>query len=154
MSEKQSTPQMQIRRFDIFAEWNRLKARTRKDMKEADARAYGLAVAKVVASRKLHGTEPEQAKELKRRAREEQTDEPWWEHLGSGEEFERKIIERMGREFYRQVFQPAIEQAWDAGKRYEDIRDTLRETWNESRGSSARAGRRADPKTRASHQRA
>jgi hypothetical protein len=57
MPEKQPAPQMQIRRFDIFAEWNRLKGRTRKHMKEADARAYGLAVAKVVASRKLHGTE-------------------------------------------------------------------------------------------------
>src|SRR5262245_59346128 len=131
MPEKQEAPQMQIRRFDIFAEWNRLKGRTRLDMAEADARAYGLAVAKVVASRKLHGTEPEKAKELKRRAREDQADEPWWEHLGSGAEFDRKIIERMGRTFYRQVFQPAVQHAWDAGQRYEDIRDTLRENWNE-----------------------
>jgi hypothetical protein len=144
---------MQIRRFDIFAEWNRLKGRTRKDMKEADARAYGLAVAKVVASRKLHGAEPEQAKELKRRAREDQTDEPWWEHLGSGEEFERKIIERMGREFYRQVFQPAIQQAWDAGQDYEDIRDKLREPWNEARGATSRRSKRGSAKAQASHQR-
>jgi hypothetical protein len=153
MPEKQEAPQMQIRRFDIFAEWNRLKARTRLKMTEANARAYGLAVAKVVASRKLHGTEPEKAKELKRRAREDQTDEPWWEHLGSGEEFERKIIERMGRTFYRRVFQPAIRRAWDAGQRYEEIRDTLRETWNASRGSSARTGQRSSAKARASHQR-
>jgi hypothetical protein len=32
-------------------------------------------------------------------------DEPWWEHLGSGEEFEQKIIERMGRDFYAKIFQ-------------------------------------------------
>ena len=153
MPEKQLAPQMEIRRFDIFAEWNRLKGRTRLDMKEADARAYGLAVAKIVASRKLHGAEPEQAKELKRRVREDQNDEAWWEHLGSHEEFERKIIERMGREFYRQVFQPAIRQAWDDGQTYEDIRDKLREPWNEERGSSSRASKRSGSKAQASHQR-
>jgi hypothetical protein len=150
MPEQQPAPQMQIRRFDIFAEWNRLKGRTRKHMKEADARAYGLAVAKVVASRKLHGTEPEQAKELKRKAREDQTDEPWWEHLGSHGEFERKIIERMGRECYRQVFQPAIRPAWDDGQTYEDIRDKLREPWNEERSSTSHASRRSSSKAQAS----
>src|SRR5919201_4213462 len=121
MPETERVPRLPIRRFDIFAEWNRLKARTRHNMKEADARAYGLAVAKVVAARKLHGTAPEQTRDLKRRARQEELDEPWWEHLGSNEEFEQKIVERMGREFYTQVFQPAIERAWDAGQRYEDI---------------------------------
>ena len=82
MPENERAPRLQIRRFDIFAEWNRLKARTRHKMKEADARAYGLAVAKVVAARTLHGAAPEQKRELKRRAREEQVEEPWWEHLG------------------------------------------------------------------------
>jgi hypothetical protein len=130
MPETERAPQLQIRRFDIFAEWNRLKARTHHKLKEADARAYGLAVAKVVAGRTLHGSAPEQTRELKRRARQEQVDEPWWEHLGSSEEFEQKIIKRMGREFYIQVFQPAVQQAWDAGQHYEDIRDTLRSAWN------------------------
>jgi hypothetical protein len=37
----------------------------------------------------------------------------------------------MGREFYSEVFQPAIQNAWDGGQRYEDIRDTLRKQWNE-----------------------
>jgi hypothetical protein len=60
MTEKERAPQRQIRRFDIFAEWNRLKARTRHKMKDADAQAYGLAVAKVVAARKQHGAAPEQ----------------------------------------------------------------------------------------------
>lgn len=149
MPDNEGAPRLQIRRFDIFAEWNRLKARTRLHMQEADARAYGLAVAKVVAARKLHGAEPEQAKDLKRRAREDQVDEPWWEHLGSDEEFESKIIERMGRTFYRQIFQPAIRQAWDAGRRYEDIRDTLRDTWNEARSSSARASQQRSSKAHA-----
>ena len=84
---KAATPQMQIRRFDIFAEWNRLKARARDHMNEADARAYGLAVAKVVAARKFGGDKPEQERELKQRARNEDTSTPWWEHLGSSEEY-------------------------------------------------------------------
>jgi hypothetical protein len=127
---KAEVPQMQIRRFDIFAEWNRLKARARHHMKEADARAYGLAVAKVVAARKFGGDQPEQARELKQRAHNEDTSTPWWEHLGSTEEYEQKIIDRMGAPFYRKVFQPAIQKAWDAGKSYEDIRDRLRKEWN------------------------
>ncbi len=133
MTETERAPRLQIRRFDIFAEWNRLKAHKRHKMKAADARAYGLAVAKVVAARKLHGAAPEQTRELKRRARQDDVDEPWWEHLGSSEEFEKKIIERMDRDFYTQVFQPAIQQAWDAGQHYEDIRDSLRSEWNARR---------------------
>lgn len=133
MTEHERAPRLQIRRFDIFAEWNRLKARTKHNMKEGDARAYGLAVAKVVAARKLHGAAPEQTRELKRRARKDEVDEAWWEHLGSADEFEQKIVERMDREFYRQVFQPAIQQAWDDGKQYEDIRDALRSEWNARR---------------------
>jgi len=124
---------MQIRRFDIFAEWNRLKAQIRHQMSAADARAYGLAVAKIVAARKFSGLQPEQTRDLKRRAREDDASEPWWEHLGSSAEFERKIVRRMGEEFYHEVFQPAIQRAWQAGRSYEDIRDTLRAEWNARR---------------------
>jgi hypothetical protein len=133
MPETKRAPRLQIRRFDIFAEWNRLKGRTRHKLKAADARAYGLAVAKIVAARTQHGATPEQTRELKRRARQDEVDEPWWEHLGSSDEFEQKIIERMGREFYTEVFQPAIQQAWNAEQDYEDIRDTLRSEWNARR---------------------
>jgi hypothetical protein len=143
MPDSEPVPRLQIRRFDIFAEWNRLKARTRHRMQETDARSYGLAVAKVVAARTQHGAAPEQTRDLKRRARQDDVDEPWWEHLGSSEEFERKIIERMGQAFYMRVFQPAIQKAWDAGQSYEDIRDVLRNQWNAQRparsaGSSSR----------------
>ena len=133
MTETERAPRLQIRRFDIFAEWNRLKARTKHNMKADDARAYGLAVAKVVASRSQHGAAPEQHREMKRRARQDETDDRWWEHLGSSEEFEKKIIDRMDRDFYTQVFQPAVQQAWDAGQEYEDIRDKLRNEWNARR---------------------
>ena len=133
MTEKALAPRAPIRRFDIFAEWNRLKARTRHHMDEPDARAYGLAVAKVVASRKLYGAAPEQASDLKRRAKHDDVTEPWWNHLGSGAEFEQKIIRRMGEEFYHDIFQPAIARSRDAGQSYEDIRDKLREEWNARR---------------------
>jgi hypothetical protein len=133
MTEKAAIPSAQIRRFDIFAEWNRLKARNKHHMSAGDARAYGLAVAKVVAARKFHGTTPDQAKELKHRARNDDVSEQWWEHLGSDDEFEHKIIKRMGKTFYRDVYQPAIQHAWDAEKSYEDIRDTLRAEWNARR---------------------
>jgi hypothetical protein len=127
----QITTKAKIRRFDIFAEWNRLKARERHRLSESEAQAYGLAVAKIVAARKFYGYEPGQMTEWKRQARAEDLSEPWWQHLGSEEEFERKIIERMGKTFYSKVFQPAIRRAWKAGKQYEEIRDELRDPWNE-----------------------
>ena len=133
MTEKQPVPQAEIRRFDISAEWNRLKARSKHHMSAADARAYGLAVAKIVASRKFHGTTPEQTSDMKRRARNDDVSEPWWEHLGSDDEFNEKIIGRMGKTFYHDVFQPAVQRAWDAEKSYEDSRDTLRADWNDKR---------------------
>jgi cation transport regulator ChaB len=141
MTEQAPIPQALIRRFDIFAEWNRLKALRRHHMKAADARAYGLAVAKVVAARKFYGAQPEQVRDLKRRARQDEVDEPWWEHLGSDTEFEHKIVERMGRTFYRDVFQPAVQRAWDAGQDYEDIRDTLRNEWNAHRAAPSKRER-------------
>jgi hypothetical protein len=43
--------------------------------------------------------------------------------------FDKEIIERMGKDFYDQVFVPAIRQAYDAGKSDRDIRDTIRREW-------------------------
>jgi hypothetical protein len=128
-----TAPQQEIRRFDIFAEWNRLKASKQLHLSAAESRAYGLAVAKVVAARKFSGAAPSQLKDWKRRAQTDDTAEPWWQHLGSDEEFRRKIVQRMGSDFYRTVFQPSLRQAWEEGKRYEEIRDTLRAAWNHSR---------------------
>jgi hypothetical protein len=150
MTEKAAIPRAQIRRFDIFAEWNRLKAHNKHHMSAANARAYGLAVAKVVASRKFHGTAPEQASDLKHRARNDDVSEPWWEHLGSDEEFKEKIVERMGQPFYRDVFQPAIQHAWDAKKSYEDIRDALRAEWNDQRSTASGRSKARKPSAKTS----
>lgn len=128
-----SIPRAEIRRFDIFAEWNRLKARQHHHLPEPQAQAYGLAVAKVVAGRKFAGPRSQQVSEWRRRARRDDLSEAWWEHLGSAEEFTKKIIERMGKTFYQRVFQPALRRAWQEGKKYEQIRDQLRAEWNDRR---------------------
>jgi len=132
-----TTPAQTIRRFDIFAEWNRLKGTKKLKLRAGDARAYGLAVAKVVAGRKQHreaGKPDEDDKAEKNEKGEKEphkaTDERWWEHLGSDEEFKKVIVRRMGEAFYRDVFAPAVRKAWDGGKDYPDVRDTLRAPWN------------------------
>ena len=67
------------------------------------------------------------------RARRDDLSEEWWRHLGSSQEFTQKIVERMGKTFYRRVFQPALRRAWREGKKYEEIRDQLRVEWNAHR---------------------
>lgn len=57
-------------------------------------------------------------KEWNQRAQTDDTAEPWWQHLGSDEEFQRRILQRKGPDFYRMVFQPAVRQAWEEGKHY------------------------------------
>jgi hypothetical protein len=130
MAKSPPISQAEIRRFDIFAEWNRLKAQHAQHLSETDAQAYGLAVAKVVAGRKSGHAHASQASEWRQRAKREDMSDAWWKHLGSSHEFTTKIVERMGETFYRRVFQPAVRRAWREGKKYEEIRDTLRGEWN------------------------
>ncbi len=128
-------PQKEIRRFDIFAEWNRLKAwKSLGFRRETEAQSYGLAVAKVVAARVLHGYKPKEFRELKTKLTKlrdrKEVPETWWYRLAPSGEFKKKIIERMGRDFYKQEFQPTIEEMWKNGNSYMDIRDSLRQKWN------------------------
>ena len=55
MASDTPKPRMNIRRFDDFAEWNRLTG-LKKRVDAEDAQAYGLAVAKIVAARKFSRT--------------------------------------------------------------------------------------------------
>jgi len=132
MAEKLK-PDKPIRRFDVFAEYRRLDAQD-DGMKADQARGYGLWVAKVVAARKfrrLRGEDKEERapseREVKLRRRRK------WRIL-SGEPqtdklFDHQIVERMGREFYREVFSPAIRAAREKGRTYESIRDSIRRRW-------------------------
>jgi len=80
-------------------------------MRADEAKGYGLWVAKVVAARKFgrireRGTTPAEDKNRRRRK---------W-HVLSGERqtdklFDHEIVERMGAEFYRDVFEPAVRTA-------------------------------------------
>ena len=130
-------PRLPIRRFDVFAEYNRLKA-IKDGADEAHAKGYGLWVAKVVASGGGRHTAahpaPKPDEEGKSAGEHEQApkQEEW--HTIGGEDqtddlFDREVINRMGSEFYDTVFAPALAQTFDEGRRYESIRDTIRKDW-------------------------
>lgn len=67
-----------------------------------------------------------------------------WRSLSGKEQtdelFDKKIIERMEQELYEQVCAPAIRQAYEAGKRYRDIRDTVRQEWKPCEWKSSAIG--------------
>lgn len=130
-------PKAPIRRFDVFAEYTRLKA-IEDGMPEDEAEGYGLWVAKVVASRRYGGTVPN-PNQPHHKDGDEKEDEapherkPKWHSLGNEPQtatlFEREVIGRMGSHFYNTVFSPAIEDALKEGKSYPSIRDTIRKEW-------------------------
>ncbi len=127
-------PRARIRRFDVFAEYNRIKAMKEKRMRAAKAKGYGLWLAKVVAARKF-GRE---AKTGEGRARKEPpVDRQGWHLLGgkpqSDELFDHEIVARMGGDFYRRVFAPAIRKAFNEGQDYVAIRDRIRAQWKTER---------------------
>jgi hypothetical protein len=129
-------PKAPVRRFDVFAEYNRQKA-IKEGLPEDEAEGYGLWVAKVVASRgfgrglktqipqKPNGEKPGDDKE-KRPASKWHTlgDEPQTSDL-----FYKEIVRRMGEDFYNSVFRPAIEEAVREDRTYTSIRDTIRRDW-------------------------
>jgi hypothetical protein len=134
-------PQQAIRRFDVFAEYNRLKG-LQKGLDAPHAKGYGLWVAKVVASGggRRSGAASHPAVEDERGGRGEERErrgEQEWHEL-SGEPqtdklFDREVIQRMGKDFYTTVFAPAIAEAVEQGRSYESIRDTIREGWKPER---------------------
>jgi hypothetical protein len=119
-------PAKPIRRFDVFAEYRKLDAQD-DGMPLDEAKGYGLWVAKVVAARKF-GREPKQD------AGERQPTRQGKWHVLSGERqtderFDHEIVDRMGPEFYAQVFAPAVRDARAKGETYESMRDRLRRRW-------------------------
>jgi len=134
-------PRAPIRRFDVFAEYNRQKA-IADGVPPDEAEGYGLWVAKVVASRSFGGSissQPPSKVREQAHAREAQgapeTAEPrpkWHALKGepqTDELFQDQIVKRMGREFYETVFAPAIAKALSEGRTYNAIRDTIRKDW-------------------------
>lgn len=121
-------PDQAIRRFDVFAEYSRLD-RLAKGYPDDEAKGYGIWLAKVVASRQRRSKE-DGPPTFKHDASEP---EPKFRSL-SGEEqtdrtFDHDIVDRMGEDFYTDVFAPAIKAARDNGETYEQIRDSIRREW-------------------------
>jgi hypothetical protein len=128
-------PKQPIRRFDVFAEYRKQEAAESRP--DDEAKGYGLWVAKVVASRrfgKVKRREPDGPGQADRQADAAPmlVDGKW--HTLDGEPqtdalFNREIVQRMGEDFYREVFEPTIRAARVQGKSYESIRDSIRRSW-------------------------
>ena len=138
-------PLQPIRRFDVFAETKRLEALSQGEPNDV-AKGYGIRIAKIVASRRFGGS-------TAKKTHHERKDDSDGEsakgsrfggeggskfraldgEIQSDETFDREIIDRMGPEFYEVVFQPAIREALDACRKYEQIRDTIRKDWKPTR---------------------
>jgi hypothetical protein len=122
-------PANRIRRFDVFAEYR--KQEEQEDGMPADqAKGYGLWVAKVVAARKFGRLKdrdrPSEAEVKARRRRKWRilSGEPQTDRL-----FDQQIVERMGADFYKEVFVPAIRHEREQGHSYESMRDRIRRRW-------------------------
>ena len=143
--ETEIRPLQPIRRFDVFAETKRLEALAHGEPEDV-AKGYGIRIAKIVASRRFGGSSA-------KKTRHERKDAPEQEpksgsrfggeagdkfraldgEIQSDETFDREIVERMGPEFYEVVFQPAVQEALAEGRKYEEIRDTIRKDWKPAR---------------------
>src|SRR5947209_18974691 len=98
------------------------------------ARGRAIWAAKVVAGRRYRAAPPPRASGTVEHAPSEPSEggdgfRSVGGELQTDETFDREIVTRMGRDFYHQVFQPAIEEAVESGRRYEDIRDSIRKAW-------------------------
>jgi hypothetical protein len=122
-------PADRIRRFDVFAEY-RKQEEQEHGMPAAQAKGYGLWVAKVVAARKFGRLKDrERPSEAEARARRRRK----WRILSGVPQtdrlFDRQIVDRMGADFYKEVFVPAIRHEREKGHSYESMRDRLRRRW-------------------------
>src|SRR5829696_7446699 len=138
-------PLQPIRRFDVFAETKRLEALAHGEPDDV-AKGYGIRIAKIVASRRFGGSAAKKTHhERKDTSDRESSTESRFRgevdgkfraldgEIQSDETFDREIVERMSPEFYDVVFQPAVQEALAEGRKYEEIRDTIRKDWKPAR---------------------
>jgi hypothetical protein len=124
-------PEAAIRRFDIFAEYQRQQA-IKKGTPADQAKGYGLWLAKLVAARRFGRTEKPEGEEDDKKEERRRRRAKWRSLDGKPQTdklFDKEIVGRMGRDFYRRVFSPAIRDALARGASYESIRDSLRRDW-------------------------
>jgi hypothetical protein len=126
-------PKRPIRRFDVFAEVNRLKA-VDEGRPEDEAKGYGIWLAKVVAGRRFGAKQDDRERSRIRQEGEppERVDGKFksaGRELQTDETFDHEVVERMGQEFYDRVFAPAIAAEVARGEKYESFRDSIRASW-------------------------
>lgn len=129
-------PRMPIRRFDVFAEYNRVKNES-EGMPPDMAKGRAIWLAKVVAGRRgmpaQHDSPAHDGGGGDKGEGERRSEDDKFKSVGGEEQtdrtFQREIVDRMGSDFYDTVFSPAIEGAFEEGQRYEDIRDAIRKDW-------------------------
>jgi hypothetical protein len=125
------SPKQPIRRFDVFAEFTR-QERLEKGDPPDEAKGYGIWLAKVVASRRFGAKSADDGRAAARRQAPEGEHEQFrsvGDELQTDAVFDHDIIDRMGPDFYRAVFVPAIEAARARGEDYKAIRDAIRKAW-------------------------
>jgi hypothetical protein len=119
-------PKQAIRRFDVFAEYSKLRALSEGRPLD-EAKGYGLWLAKLVAARRFGKSRSD------RGSADPPTEREPFRSLGGEAQtdklFDREIVARMGERFYRDVFAPEIARRFDQGDRYEAIRDSVRKAW-------------------------
>lgn len=128
-------PKRPIRRFDVFAEFNRQQA-VAQGVPDDEAKGYGIWLAKVVAARRFGGPnipETPQSILVREQPHGSESSNGKWRML-SGEPqtddlFDQEIVDRMGVQFYVEEFVPAIQAARQKGQNYTDIRDAIRKNW-------------------------
>jgi hypothetical protein len=125
-------PKAAVRRFDVFAEYNRQTALD-QGSSPSQAKGYGLWVAKVVAARR-YGKPPQPSGEKHASGEKPKARATKWHALGGKPQtdklFDKEIVQRMGSDFYARVFVPAIHKAIEKGEKYPEIRDAIRREWN------------------------
>jgi hypothetical protein len=135
----ETKPRQAVRRFDVFAEYQRVKAVEKEKMPADVAKGYGIWLAKLVAARKFakqRGKSPSEIGKKGEKEPEQLVDNKWRtldDEPQTDDLFDKQVIHRMGDEFYREVFSPAIREAYEAGKDYMDIRDNIRKDWKPSK---------------------
>ncbi len=128
-------PNKPIRRFDVFAEYNRIR-NEHHGMAPDRAKGYAIWLARVIAARKFAKTPEGKAAMLEKLGEGSDAIKKGTRYLEfanepqTGEVFDKMIVRRMGGYFYRKVFSPAIQQAIEEHQSYEKIRDSIREQWN------------------------
>ncbi len=124
-------PRAQIRRFDVFAEYNRQRA-VLDGMPLDEAEGYSLWLAKLVAARRF-GRKPKPTGAKTKTPEKEPPRRGKWHVLDGKPQtddlFQQEIVERMGKTFYHRVFVPAIRRAVRKGQDYTAIRDSIRSDW-------------------------